>query len=203
MIERVNLARIVEGLQRWVVAGYFNAAHPRWTGKPGVRGAWREVLELLQRGVLANCVGKPTFQRMLRSRKTQETIIDLTISSGVMIWDIDDQWAMGSQHRTLTWQAEPEKGEEIKEPVRKYWKVRRPQLVKTKEGIVDERKVWKEEWRNRERGKRLGEAVTKWADKIWEKGEFHPGAKRWWTKELTEARKEYGKQRKTKENRKK
>lgn len=109
----------------------------------------------------------------------------------------------GSQHRTLTWQAEPGEGEESKEPVRKYWKVRRPRLVRTKEGTVDEVKIWKEELRKIDKSRRLGEAITEWANKIWENGEFHPGAKRWWMKELIEARKEYRKQKKTKENWKK
>lgn len=84
-IERINIVRIVREASRWVVAGDFNATHPRWTGKAGVRGAWREVLKLLQQGVLANSVGKPTFQRVLRSGIIQESTIDLTISSGIMI----------------------------------------------------------------------------------------------------------------------
>lgn len=161
------------------MAGDFNTAHPRWIGKTGVRGAWREVLELLQYGVLANSVDKPIFQRVLRSERIQETTIDLTIRLGIMIRDIDDQWTTGSQHRTIVWQAELGEGEESKEPVRKYWKVRRPRLVRTREGIVDEMKVWKEEWEKTDRNKRLGEKVAEWADKIWEKREFHLGAKRW------------------------
>lgn len=120
-----------------------------------------------------------------------------------MIWDINDEWATRSQHRTLVWQGESDKGEESIEPVRKYWKVRRPRIIKTKEGIVDEVKEWKMQWRNTSSEKRLGERITEWADEIWEKEEFHLGAKRWWTKELTVSRKEFGKQWKIVENRKK
>jgi hypothetical protein len=109
---------------------------------------------------------------------------------------------MGSQYRTLVWQTEPDKGEEIKKSKRVYWKVRRPTIIRTKEGTIDEKKEWKKTWRTMDKDKELGERVAEWADKIWEKGEYHPGVKRWWTKELTEARKKYGREKKTKENRK-
>jgi hypothetical protein len=186
-----------------VVAGDCNGSHPRWTGKTGVRGSWTEILDLLKYGVLANSVGVLTFQRQLKSGRIQETTIDLTISSGVMIWEVDNMWATGAQQRTIVWQAEPGVAEEVKEPVRKYWKVRRPRFIKTKKGTVDESKEWKEVWRRTSENKRLGERVEEWADKIWEKEEFHPRAKRWWMKELTEAWKEYGRGEKTVKNRKK
>lgn len=48
------------------MADDFNVAHPRWIGKAGVRGAWREILGLLQIRVLANTVGTLTFQRIMR-----------------------------------------------------------------------------------------------------------------------------------------
>lgn len=46
---------------------------------------------MLKYGVLANKAGKTTFKRELKSGIVQETIIDLTISSGIMIWDVDKE----------------------------------------------------------------------------------------------------------------
>lgn len=79
----------------------------------------------------------------------------------------------------MVWQAEPGCREEAAEPRRKYWKVRRLGFVKTEQEMIDESKLWREKWEETEKDKSLGERVAEWADKIWEKGEFHPGAKRW------------------------
>lgn len=41
----------------------------------------------------------------------------------------------------MVWQAEPRQGEEEKELIRSYWKVRRPGFIKTEQGTVDEKKL--------------------------------------------------------------
>lgn len=65
-------------------------------------------------------VGKTTFERELKNGVVQETTIDLTISSGIMIWDINEEWNTGALHKTIMWQAKPRYGEEGKEPIRSY-----------------------------------------------------------------------------------
>jgi hypothetical protein len=54
-----RLFQVLSGVRDWVVGGDFNAHHPVWLGKDGIKNA-QETLELLERGALKIEPGTPT-----------------------------------------------------------------------------------------------------------------------------------------------
>jgi hypothetical protein len=195
ILGKIDVLKEVESADKWVIAGDMNAHHPRWSqADREASGDYQNVLNILNEGSLAiepGTVTRPgysgqrpsTIDLVITGPRNSLTTIEASIAEDIQT---------GSDHEVISWDLFDTAANNLPPSAHHTpsWKLRPP--IKTDD--IDELEDWTVRWisskpRDPEPMSEI-RRFSEFLDEVFGRKKLSPHAKRWWTDELDQKRKE-------------